>query len=265
MSRKINLEALLESLICLALGILLFFAILTGRVALYVHPRLNGLLWMTAGALVAIALFLLPHAFTPKHNAKPMKYTLFLLPLLAAVLIPAGVVQGKAVSFGSTAVGAPSANQGTVIPNSVSSGDEIGIETSSAAPKSADLPKEDKNGVITVTDENFAKWYQDINQDMKKYEGKTLKYKGQVFRMKGFAPNEMVPVRYAMVCCTADLQPCGLLTRNSDAAKYKDNDWVWVTGKIKIEDYQGQTMPVCYATKIEPAEKAKDDYVYFTY
>ena len=265
MNRKINSELFLESSICLILGIVLFCAILSGKVALYVHPRLNGFLWMAAGTLVAIALFMFPHALTPKHNARPAKYLLFLLPLLACVLIPAGAVQSKAVSFGTSATaGASSAqDRGTVIPSSVPQ-DDLGIDASSPS-AGEQLPKEDGNGVMTITDDGFAKWYQDINQDMKKYEGKTLKFKGQVFRMQGFAKNEIVPVRYAMVCCTADLQPCGILSRGEDVAKYRDNDWVWVTGKVKIETFQGQTMPVCYVTKIEPADQAKVTYIYFTY
>ena len=100
---------------------------------------------------------------------------------------------------------------------------------------------------------------------MNKYNGKTLKFKGQVFRMKGFAKDEMVPARYAMVCCTADLQPCGVLCRGNEVSHYKEDEWIWVTGTIKIEKYEGQMMSVCYVTKIEQAEKAKDDYIYFTY
>jgi TIGR03943 family protein len=265
MNRKINSELFLESSICLILGILLLYTNLSGKVSLYVHPRLNGFLWMAAIVLIAIALYMFPRAFTPKHNARPKKYLFFLLPLLACVLIPAGTVQSKAVTFGAPAAAGVSSVQdkGTIIPDSAPQ-EDIGIDISSSSAKK-ELPAEDKNGITTVTDEGFADWYQDINENMKKYEGKTLKFKGQVFRMKGFAKNEIVPARYAMVCCTADLEPCGILSRGDDVAKYKDNDWVWVTGKIKVEKYQGQTMPVCYITNIEPANKAEANYIYFTY
>lgn len=263
MKRKINPELLLESFICLVLGILLLYAVVSGKVSLYVHPRLNGLLCAAAGVLIVIALLMFPHGFTPKHNARTVKYLFFLLPMLAAVLIPAGAVQGKAVSFGGPAAGVSSQDGGTVIADLIPQ-DNIGIDVSSS-PADMELPGEDRNGIITITDENFAKWYQDINRDMEKYKGKTLKFKGQVFRMDGFAKNEIVPVRYAMVCCTADLQPCGILSRGDGVEKYKDNDWVWVTGKISIEKYQGQTMPVCSITKIEPADQAKTDYIYFPY
>ena len=264
MKRKTNSELFWEASICLVLGILLLCAMISGEVSLYVHPRLNGFLWVSAGVLVLVGLFMFPHAFTPKHNAKPMKYLLFLPPLLAAVLIPAGAVQSKAVAFGTSVTSASSAvrDKGTVIRDKIPH-DDLGIDAPSSS--GAELPKEDETGVITVTDEGFAKWYQDINRDMEKYEGKTLKFKGQVFRMKEFAKDEIVPARYAMVCCTADLQPCGILSRGAGVAKYRDNDWVWVTGKIKIENYQGQVMPVCSVSKIEPAEKAEAVYIYFTY
>lgn len=265
MKQKINSEILLETLICFLLSVLFFYALISGKVAKYVHPRINGYLWFAAVALLIISIMLLTAAFTPKHNAKPGKYLLYFVPILFVILIPAGTVQSKAISFGNTpaagtavnSAGSSSQNKATAIPDSVSS--------ENIEPQVPSLPKEGSDGVITVQDEQFAKWYQDINQDMNKYDGKTLKFKGQVFRMKGFAKDEIVPVRYAMVCCTADLQPCGILCRGSDVPKYKNNEWVWITGKIKIEKYMKQTMPVCYVTKIEKAEKARDDYIYFIY
>ena len=268
MKLKINSEKLLEAVICFLLSVLLFYALISGKAADYVHPRINGYLWLAAVALLIISIMLLPAAFTPKHNAKPSKYLLYFIPILFVILIPAGTVQSKAISFGNApaagaagnSAGTSSQNKTTAISKSTSSEN---IETQESSTPS--LPEEDSSGVITVQDEQFAKWYQDINQNMNKYEGKTLKFKGQVFRMKGFAKDEIVPARYAMVCCTADLQPCGVLCRGNEVSQYKENEWIWVTGKIKIEKYEGQTMPICYVTKIEQAEKAKDDYIYFTY
>ena len=267
MKQRINSEKLLETVICFLLSVLLFYALISGKAANYVHPRINGYLWFAAAALLIISIMLLPAAFTPKHNAKPGKYLLYFIPILFVVVIPAGTVQSKAISFGNAptvsaavnSAGTSSQNKATAISGSASSEN---IEAKSSVPS---LPKEGSDGVITVQDEQFAKWYQDINQNMNKYNGKTLKFKGQVFRMKGFAKNEMVPARYAMVCCTADLQPCGVLCRGNEVSQYKEDEWIWVTGKIKIAKYEGQTMPVCYVTKIEQAEKAKDDYIYFTY
>lgn len=264
MRRRLNPELLLETLICFTISIFLFYALISGRISNYVHPRINGYLWFAAAALFMITIFMLPSCFTPKHSARPLNYILFLIPVLAAVLIPEGAVQSKAISFGGTPqnTGTVSQDKGTVLQENVSSQDELGIGPVSSSPSS--LPGEDQNGMITISDEQFATWYQDISRDMKKYEGKTLKFKGQVFRMKSFAENEIVPARYAMVCCTADLQPCGILCRSRDASGFKDNDWVWVTGRIKIEAYMGQTMPVCYADKIEGADKAQENYIYFT-
>lgn len=267
MKRKINSELLFEAFLCFILSVLLFYGLISGMVSDYVHPRMNGYLWFAAITLLIISITLLPAAFTPKHNAKPSRYLLLLVPILSVLLIPAGTVQSKAIAFGNTTTGTAnyststsSQDKGTIIPDSTSS-DNLGIKT----PSIPSLPKKNSDGVITVQDEQFAKWYQDINQHMDKYNGKTLKFKGQVFRMKEFAKDEIVPARYAMVCCTADLQPCGILCRGSEVSKYKDNVWIWVTGKIKIEKYMNQTMPVCYITKIDKAEKAKEDYIYFTY
>lgn len=264
MRRKMNPELLLEALICLCLSVLLLYALISGQTTEYVHPRINGYLWFSSCALFAISLLLLSGSLRPKHNARPARFLLFLVPILSVLMIPAGAVQSKAISFGTTASGAQNASappsEKSAAANSASSQAD-----STGQPSPSALPQEDKNGIINISDEQFAAWYQDINKDMNQYEGKTLRFKGQVFRMDEFAKNEIVPVRYAMVCCTADLQPCGILCRSDEASQYKDNDWVWVTGKIKIESYMDQTMPVCYVTKIEKAEKAKAAYIYFTF
>lgn len=280
MKRRGNAELLFQVVICFVLSALFVYALISGKASAYVHPRLYGFLWFSAVALFVIAVFMLRFAFTPKHNARPLKNFLLIVPMITAVIIPVGAVQSQAISFG-TSIGkaqntssfeqssTSSQDKGVVIPNSIASQDDVGIDIpSSASPSSSSsstAPQEDKNGVMTISDEQFAKWYTDINENMKKYEGKTLKMKGQVFRMSTFAKNEIVPARYAMVCCAADLQPCGILCRSDAVSQYKENDWVWVTGKIKIENYQKQTMPICYVTKIEKADKAKDDYIYFTY
>ena len=271
MRRSVNFRDFLKTLICLALSALLFHALLSGRAADYVHPRLNGYLWFAAFALLAIGLLLLPFAFSPRHRSGPAGELLFLIPLLSVLLVPAGAVQTRAVSFGGTGAPAQSASsaadRGTVIPDGSSSSSPGSSGWTGGTSPSSDggLPQADENGVIDIGDEQFAAWYKDINEDMTKYEGKTLRFKGQVFRMDGFARNEIVPVRYAMVCCTADLQPCGILCRGDDVSDYGENDWVQVTGTVKIEEFQGQTMPVCYVTKIEKAEKAQQEYIYFNY
>ena len=184
MKQRINLEILLESIICFLLSALLFYALISDKVANYVHPRINGYLWFAAIALLIISSMFLPAAFTPKHNAKPGKYFLYLVPILFVILIPAGTVQNKAISFSSTATtkattnsaGTTPQNNGTIISGSTSS-DNIGKAATSSA---LFLPKEDSDGIITIQDEQFANWYQDINQNMNQYDGKTLKFKGQV-------------------------------------------------------------------------------------
>lgn len=262
MKRKWNTEALARLIVLIATAALLFTALLTGAVRNYVHPRLNGLLWGSAFLLLGIAFFTIPELFRPKHNPRTGKYFFLAVPLLAAVLIPAGAVQSRAVSLStlSPSLTASSRQQGTVIPDRITSSDDIGIDVSS--PRSDDKPKEFGE---TISDEAFSDWYQELNKNMDAYAGKTFRFKGQVFRMSSFAKNEFAPVRYAMVCCVADLQPCGVLCRSDEAKNWKSDDWVWVTGKLKIETYQGQTMPVCYVTKIEKASPAAQKYIYFAY
>nr|WP_319487321.1 TIGR03943 family protein [uncultured Caproiciproducens sp.] len=264
MKRKLNFEVLLQLIILLGLAVLLIFALISGKAQDYVHPRLNGYLWFSVAALFGIGFFMLPGLSRPKHNTSTVKYLIILFPMVTAVLLPTGIIQSKAITLGGTtasSTGQLSQSKGTIIPDTFVPQDDIGIETNSSAAE----PQKDAGGVTNITDEQFADWYANLNRNMKQYEGQTFRFKGQVFRMNTFAKNEFVPVRYAMVCCAADLQPCGVLCRSDHAKSLKDDDWVWITGKLKIEDYDGQTMPVCYVTAIEKAEPATQKYIYFTY
>lgn len=253
MKRKINFEVLIQLIILIGLTVLLLFALITGKAENYVHPRLNIYLWFSAAALLSIAFFILPGLFQPQHRPHIITYFIIFLPLITAVLIPVGTMNSKSISLGNTGV---SSNKGAVIPNTTQP------VTSADTTSSVALPTADKNGMIQVSDEQFSKWYTDINQNMKQAEGKVYRFKGQVFRIDDFTSQEFVPARKAMVCCVADLQPCGILCRSSQAKTLATDTWVWITAKIKIESYKGENMPIGYVTKIEKAEKPKEEYIY---
>ena len=92
-----------------------------------------------------------------------------------------------------------------------------------------------------------------------------MKFKGQVYCPPQYKGKAFVPGRFAMTCCAEDITFLGFKCVSMETPNLKDREWVTVTAKIKVEFYKefdGEG-PVLYAQKIEKAEKAKEEVVYF--
>lgn len=122
---------------------------------------------------------------------------------------------------------------------------------------------DDHNKTIQVDDDQFYDWITTIFADQNKYLGYTIAINGMVFKDPTFMkPNQFVPSRLLMSCCVADTVPAGLIASYSDVNKLNPGDWVKVTGKLVIGEYNGQKGPIIEVEKIEAAKKPNNEYIY---
>lgn len=120
--------------------------------------------------------------------------------------------------------------------------------------------------VIEVADEDYALWYRDVTEDASKYDGKTVRFKGQVAMLRREQNGMFAPGRFVMTCCADDIQFCGVPCRYADSKKLRSKEWVLVTAKITAENhplYQGELGPVLTAVSVEKAEPAAEDVATF--
>ncbi len=118
---------------------------------------------------------------------------------------------------------------------------------------------------IEIVHDDFGLWYIDIMSNAKRYKDKNVRVRGMVFRASNVPKGYFVISRRAMTCCADDIQVVGILVKSPDEAKWKDGDWVEVTGNVIAEKqlcYKG-TGPVILADSIIPTEKADSELVYF--
>ncbi len=118
---------------------------------------------------------------------------------------------------------------------------------------------------IEIVHDDFGLWYIDIMSNAKRYKDKNVRVRGMVFRATNVPKGYFVISRRAMTCCANDIQVVGILVKSPDEAKWKDGDWVEVTGNVISEKqlcYKG-TGPVILADSILPTEKADSELVYF--
>lgn len=121
------------------------------------------------------------------------------------------------------------------------------------------LPFNLDDDIVVIKDEDFAEFYRDMNEDIDKYDGKTLMFKGICAHNETLPPNLCLIGRHIMTCCEDDIAYGGMLMVLPSGAMVNNRDWLMVTVKLKHEYhklYEGKG-PVLYAEQIvhSPAPK----------
>lgn len=128
-----------------------------------------------------------------------------------------------------------------------------------------DLPFDVNADTIEIEDDDFGIFYIDASDNPDKYVGKTVRFKGMVYKPRNYEKTAFVPGRHAMTCCVEDIAFVGFKCVSDMAAMLKDRQWVEITGRIQKEyyrEFKGDG-PVVYASKVVPAERPKEEVVLF--
>ena len=125
------------------------------------------------------------------------------------------------------------------------------------------LPFDINAPVIEVKDEDYALWYRDVSEEPQKYHGKTVRFKGQVAKLRREKNGMFAPGRFVMTCCVDDIQFCGIPCRYDKPQELESRSWVMVTAKVSAEKhklYRGDVGPVLTAIRVvKDAEPAVPD------
>lgn len=128
------------------------------------------------------------------------------------------------------------------------------------------LPFDLNAPVVEIADNDYAVFYRDLSEDMEKYNGKTIRFKGIVARDAKMGDRSFLAGRHVMTCCADDIAYHPMVCVFSQPNTAKTGDWITVTGTIKIERhklYRGEG-PVLYATgtafAVKPAQEVATFY-----
>lgn len=115
------------------------------------------------------------------------------------------------------------------------------------------LPFDLNAPVVQIEDSDYALFYRDLTEDMQKYNGKTIRFKGLIARDRALGDSGALAGRHVMTCCEADIAFDPLVCIFPEKSTLKTRDWATLTGKIKVEKhalYRGMG-PVLYVTSTE--------------
>ena len=115
------------------------------------------------------------------------------------------------------------------------------------------LPFDMDADVIEIDDDDFALWYRDISEDMKKYNGKTIEFKGIAVYNNRVAPGTFAFGRQVMTCCEADIQYCSLLAQCPPKDMPINNGWYKMRLKVEIKFHKmyGEKGPILNVISME--------------
>ena len=124
------------------------------------------------------------------------------------------------------------------------------------------LPYDLDAPVVVIKDEDYAIFYRDLSEEMNRYNGKVVKFKGIVAR----DGSTVLAGRHVMTCCADDIAYHPLVCIFEKTPALKTRDWVTLTGKIRVEKhklYRGEG-PVLYVTAtdfaVPPAQEVATFY-----
>ena len=118
------------------------------------------------------------------------------------------------------------------------------------------LPFDIDAPVIEIGADDYALWYRDLSEETKKYDGKTVEYKGLAAVNPRMKPGTFFFGRQLMTCCVEDIQFAGLLTQCAADAMPENGKWYTMRAKIehKWHKLYGQKGPVLTLLEMQPAE-----------
>ena len=123
------------------------------------------------------------------------------------------------------------------------------------------LPYDLEAPVVEINDKDYAIFYRDLSEEMEKYDGKTLRFKGMI----ACNGTHYLIGRHVMTCCADDIAFQPLVCAFAQKTTLQTRDWVTLTGKLKIEQhklYRGRG-PVLYVSETAFAVPPADEVATF--
>lgn len=118
--------------------------------------------------------------------------------------------------------------------------------------------------LIDIPDDDFGAWFVEILDDVDRYVGKEVRYKGILDTDSDFGKYIAVG-RIAMTCCEEDMVYLGVACEMDEKDIPKGQKWVEITGTVKKsywEMYEGDG-PVIKVDSIKPAKEPGNPVIMF--
>lgn len=127
------------------------------------------------------------------------------------------------------------------------------------------LPFDINAPIIDIEDRDYALWFRDFTEDMKKYIGKTIRTTVIVGVNKNLPKGSVVAGRHVMTCCVDDIEFKGIICKCDPDNMPKNKQWLKLTANITYEynEVYKQQGPVLNAVEMVPADVPEQEVATF--
>ncbi|WP_139991978.1 TIGR03943 family putative permease subunit [Paenibacillus paridis] len=274
----------------------------TGEMMLYIAPRMELYVKLSAIGLYAAAIYQVYAALQKRlGHANPacdcaqepspsifkniIIYGLFVFPLLLGFLVPTGTLGSALASKKGVSLTGISGYERTSAPNPLA---PIGVTSAEASPAPAQQPnatatdslallfpydeyteahaaygkKLYAQSLISVPEKQFIETLTTLDLYREAFMGKEIELTGFVYREEDMGRERLAVSRFAMNCCSADALPYGLMIIWPKANDYAKDEWISVRGFLTTSTYMGNEIITLEAIKLERIKAPESPYVY---
>ena len=127
------------------------------------------------------------------------------------------------------------------------------------------LPFDKEAETIAVTDMDYALWYRDLSEELSSYDGKKVRFKGQVVVDRSIPDDAFIVGRQLMTCCVDDIQFAGLICEWGRRSELVNRMWVTVEASISVRKHPcyGRVGPVLSGISVTPASAPEEEVATF--
>ncbi|MDD3726398.1 MAG: TIGR03943 family protein [Candidatus Ratteibacteria bacterium] len=213
----------------------LFFTVATGKLEMYINKRFFPL--TIIGLLVLLALFINKIKRVKKEDTEDiniqssLSFIALLFPVLLAVVVRPCSLPGLAAS-------------------------KRGISQEFAGGNVMEILKTQLEMEGNYKKLNIKQVLILAKEKPEEIDGKAVSVEGFVFKQKD--PERFILVRFLITCCAADATPLGIDVLYSNTRELKQDSWVKVYGKCRIEEDK----IIIMADDVKETQKPSNVYLY---
>lgn len=276
MKKKLNLNELIWFLILIAFTFYFYMNISTGKITLFVHPKMVKYVKFAVVFFVVLSMFQGRNILSDKR-AKPFKlgYFMFLIPLTLGILLRTGQISittviNKGFSLTSQLKINTLKHKHTILTDMTEQceHDHDDYELDVPINNALESLQSVKGGTIVMTNEDFINNYEDIYGNSCKYVGRAINMKGFIYKQKGLREDEFILSRILVSCCMADVQLVGLLCDYKGEGVFTEGEFISIEGILGEREYkdtksgESVVIPIIQVTELEKIDKLSNEYIY---
>ena len=118
------------------------------------------------------------------------------------------------------------------------------------------------NEIMEIKPENYTNILKTVHDDLDSYVGAKIKFVGYVYRVIDFKDNQFVLARDMLI--NEELTQSvvvGFLSEYKDTSKFKDGEWVELTGVLEKGNYHNKEIPIIKVIEMEQTTKPENPFV----